>query len=330
MLSIGKPRESLSTRKPWPKQFASGRLSYCHRLSLAAVAICGFSQSLMAQTALDGADLNTLKMRKAELTAKAAAAAVDAEIAAADAALVDAQIRVYEAHAKANSSSTLVQEAKPATMKSVVSNSAVSKDKGDSSLLQSLNTVTSVTSTNTKSLARANPDSEHKVDDGKGPLGDITSHLGAGIAVFLLHKPHIETATLTNNKTVVVTSQTNTRVSPWLEAHYTFDKYCLASWVRSGVVCSKEGYVYPGFFVGLGQGANGDFGSTFGAGVQLVFRRTAMHESLNLGLGYFRTKYRSLADGIEANKPLPDSFATIEYKDHNTGGVMFNLSFGFQ
>lgn len=161
--------------------------------------------------------------------------------------------------------------------------------------------------------------------------------LGPGVAVFLLDEPHIEATMLTNDRIVVVTKEVRHRVSLWAQAHYTLTNWC---WWNKKIArkdlnlekgkCPTVPSIVPGIFFGLGQGANGDFGSTFGGGLMLVLVKPRPGTSLNLGVGYYRTLTRRLADGIEAGKPLPEGFNDVQFKERSVGGLMLNFSVGFQ
>jgi hypothetical protein len=160
-------------------------------------------------------------------------------------------------------------------------------------------------------------------NDANKPGGaSLTSYLGAGVAVFLLPRHQVDTAVLRGG-TVVITKERNHEVSAWLQANYVFDGL---HWWNT-----KIRSTYPGIFAGLGAGPDSGFGNTFGIGGMLVFKRIVSKTSLNLGVGYYRTQIKTLADGIVAGQPLPAQFGnSIEYKDNSTGGLMLNMSFGFQ
>ena len=155
---------------------------------------------------------------------------------------------------------------------------------------------------------------------------NFTANFGGGAAIFFLNRPQIDTAVISGGN-VVVTKQRSHRVGTWLQANYIWDGAKVP-------VFGSRGYTAPGIFVGLGSGANGEFLDTFGGGFMIALKRTrksdtSNKQSLNLGVGYYFSTIKRLADGIIENKPLPMGFESIQYKESSASGFMANLSFGF-
>lgn len=150
-----------------------------------------------------------------------------------------------------------------------------------------------------------------------GP-GDLLSYFSAGLAVMRLSTPEVETAEVRSGK-IRITEQTETRISPWLQAHYIFDAV-------------PTDYLKPGVFVGVGLGSNGSSFDTFGAGVMLSMKRApwsnkADKNALNIGIGWYTTKYRVLANDTPDGGTLPTGVESVQYLRQNQSGVMLNISF---
>lgn len=133
-----------------------------------------------------------------------------------------------------------------------------------------------------------------------------------------LSTSEVETAEVRGG-TVRITEETETRIAPWLQAQYIFD-----------AVSSR--YLKPGVFVGVGLGSNGSSFDTFGAGVMVSMKRTPWSDkvdknALNIGIGWYTTKYRTLAEDTPAGQPLPAGVESVQYNRRNQSGVMLNISF---
>jgi len=158
----------------------------------------------------------------------------------------------------------------------------------------------------------------------KGGVGDFLAHFSVGAAVLLFDTPLVETAEFTgSDRRVVVTDDRTHSVTPWLQANYVWD----AAYDR-GYWFSKT--TMPGIFAGVGMGPDGSFLDTFGVGAQLSFKRLAPGKSLNLGVGYYFSSKKELADGIVEGQALPTDYDQIKYRRRSAEGLLINLSFGFQ
>lgn len=150
-------------------------------------------------------------------------------------------------------------------------------------------------------------------------MNSLLQNFSAGIAVMPLKRPEVETAEVRGG-IVRVTEETRTRVIPWLQAQYIFSS---PTWNKS---------VRPGLFVGVGLGANGSSFDSAGLGFMFALKRTPWTNSndtssLNIGIGYFTTKYRTLAPDTPEGAPLPTGVESVQYIRRNQEGVMLNISF---
>jgi hypothetical protein len=150
-------------------------------------------------------------------------------------------------------------------------------------------------------------------------MDSLLQNFSAGIAVLPLKRPEVETAEVRGGL-VRVTDETRTRVVPWLQAQYIFPS---PTWNKS---------VRPGLFVGVGLGANGSSFDTAALGVLFALKRTPWSNttdtsSLNIGFGYFTTKYRALAADTPEGSALPTGVESIQYIRRNQEGLMLNISF---
>lgn len=150
-------------------------------------------------------------------------------------------------------------------------------------------------------------------------VDSLLQNFSAGIAVMPLKHPEVETAEIRGGL-VRVNDETRTRVVPWLQAQYIFPS---PTWNKS---------VRPGLFVGVGLGANGSSFDTAGLGFLFALKRTPWSNttdtsSLNIGFGYFTTKYRTLAKDTPEGSALPTGVESIQYIRRNQDGVMLNISF---
>ena len=166
-------------------------------------------------------------------------------------------------------------------------------------------------------------DGTERQNNGSG-LNDFLSNFSIGAAVLIFRDPSVETAEFVGeNRIVVVTESKKHSVTPWLQANYVWDAaYDRGLWFAKSTA--------PGIFAGVGMGPDGSFLDTFGVGGQIAFRRIAKNKSLNLGVGYYFTTKRELADGIIDGEKLPADFDQIKIVKKSATGLMLNLSFGFQ
>jgi hypothetical protein len=157
-----------------------------------------------------------------------------------------------------------------------------------------------------------------------GSLPSFYSNFTIGVATLFLPRSNIESAEVVGGN-VIVTREQRHRVTPWLQANYFWDGWA-----------ARKGFTHtaPGIFVGVGGGANGDFLNTVAIGGMLGFKRKRLGDptdkaSLNLGVGYYWSTIRRLANGIEEGMPLPDGVESPLLVDRTVNGPMLNVSFGF-
>jgi hypothetical protein len=148
----------------------------------------------------------------------------------------------------------------------------------------------------------------------------LRGEFGIGLAVIRLRKPQIDTAEVRGG-VVRIVDETKTRITPWLQAQYVYDKW-------------GGPYLSPGMFVGLGLGSSGTTFDTFGIGVLLAQKRTRNTDktdtrALNVGLGVYTTKYKTLSDEAEEGQPLPAGVESVNYRTKSQSGLVLTVSFSF-
>jgi hypothetical protein len=98
---------------------------------------------------------------------------------------------------------------------------------------------------------------------------------------------------------------------------------------RSLAVVRKVPIVGLGPFVGLRVGGD-DVVETFAVGAMFLFRTPESDKSLNLAVAYaIDPSVRTLGDGIEEGKPLPEGETQIRYRTTHQEGLVVLFSVGW-
>jgi hypothetical protein len=149
-------------------------------------------------------------------------------------------------------------------------------------------------------------------------ISKLSEYFSVGLAVIHLRDKQVNTAEVRGG-IVRVVDDTDNLITPWLQVHHIFKGFRSESFK-------------PGIFFGVGIGPSGNSFNTFGSGLVLSFKRTPWSDrentgALNVGVGYFTTQYKTLADDTPEGQPLPPGVESPAYRTRNTSGWMLNLSF---
>jgi len=145
-----------------------------------------------------------------------------------------------------------------------------------------------------------------------------------GVASMNLRTPEIRKASV-GGGVVRIDESSQYRNAFWLQTNWIVDKkpFGWSLWPSS---------IRPGIWAGLEVGTDSKLLNGIAAGLQVSFIRLQKGSNgestsaVNFGYGRYRSSIQTLADGIEAGKPLPSGLESVSYAQRSITGKMWMLS----
>ena len=167
------------------------------------------------------------------------------------------------------------------------------------------------------------------------PEGNFFTKLGVGGAVGWTHNlgKTIVKGASSPNGIVRIDSEQNDQVRPWVEVHAWF--YEWNEWggmdANDPLAAEKKNRWGIGPFFAVAPGAN--FVDSVAMGLMLGRKYKTESESnlsFNLAVGAaLNLNQQTLADGFNANQPLPPGETSVRYKTTSTGALLVMFSIGW-